>query len=135
MDEEFAAKIVERDVEAYVCETEQEHINAQWIHCNMDDVDDCESHCDETQVDDDYKFICELVNLAVADGFGEVEIINQIHNKYMHAQISHHSVDENYVDDMCALFFEAKNDYSGNMVSGMFDETLKVEVTIVAARY
>ena len=74
----------------------------------MDDADDCESHCDETHVDDDYKVICKLVNPATTDGFGEVEIVNKIENEHMHARISHHSVDENYIDDMCVLFFEIK---------------------------
>ena len=49
------------------------------------------------------------MNPTTADGFGEVEIVNEIDNENKHAQISHNSVDENYVDDMCAIFF-LKND-------------------------
>ena len=52
----------------------------------------------------------------------------------MHARTSHHSVDEHYVNDMCGFFFETWMDCD-NMVSAMFDETLKDEVAIVAARY
>lgn len=86
MDEENAAKIVEREANAFVCEEEQEHID-------MDGAGDGESHCDETHVDDDYKVGCEIVNPATTDEYGEIEIINQ----HMHAQISHNRVDENYV--------------------------------------
>ena len=35
-------------------------------------ANDGESHGDETHVDDDYKVRYQLVNLAAADGFGEV---------------------------------------------------------------
>ena len=35
MDEENATEIAKRKVEASVCETEQEHINTQTLHCNM----------------------------------------------------------------------------------------------------
>ena len=52
----------------------------------------------------------------------------------MHARISHHRVDEHYVDDMCGLFLETRIDY-GNMVSTMFDDALKVEVAFVATKY
>ena len=57
MDEEDATKIAEREEGASVCEAEQEHINAQGIHCSVDDADDYESPCDETHVDDDCKII------------------------------------------------------------------------------
>jgi len=40
MDEEYATMIAERKVEAFVWETEQENINAQGPHCNMDGADD-----------------------------------------------------------------------------------------------
>lgn len=72
-DEEDATKIAKREVEASVCEVEQEHINTQRLHCNVDGADHGESQCDETHVDDDYKVRCELVNLAATDGFGEVK--------------------------------------------------------------
>lgn len=130
MDEENAAKIAEREVEASMCETKKEQINAQGLHCNVDDTDDSESHYDGTHVDDDCKVICELVNPVTTDGFGEVEIVNE----HMHGQISHRSVDEHYVDDMCGFFFEIEID-CGNMVNTMLDETLKVEVTTIAARH
>ena len=103
MDEEDATKIAKREVEVSMCEVEKEHINSEGIHCNVDDVDDGESHCDETHVDDDCKVRGELVNPTTTDGFGEVEIVNEIDNKHMHARISHHSVDEHYVDYMCDL--------------------------------
>lgn len=45
----------------------------------------------------------------------------------MHAHISQHRVDVHYVNDICGIFFETMID-SGNMVSAMFDEELKVEV-------
>jgi len=41
MDEEDATRIEEREVEASLCETEQEKINVQGFHCNVDDLDDC----------------------------------------------------------------------------------------------
>ena len=91
----------------------------------MDGAGNGESHYDEAHVDDDCKVRCELANPIVADGFGEVEIVNEIENEHMHARISHHSVDENYVDDVCGFFFERRID-CGNMVSTMFDEELKV---------
>ena len=53
MEEEDATKIAEREVAASVCETEQEHINAQRFHCNVDGANVGVSHCDETHVDDD----------------------------------------------------------------------------------
>ena len=43
----------------------------------------------------------------------------------MHAKIYHHKVDENYVDEICGIFFETRID-CGNMESAMFDEELKV---------
>jgi len=70
------------------------------------------------------------VNPIVADEFGEVQFLND----HMHAQITYHRVDEQYVDDMCGLFFETRIDY-GNMVSVILDEELKVDVATVAARY
>jgi len=79
----------------------------------VDDTDDGESQYNETHVDDYWKVICQLVNLVAADGFGEVE---------------------HYVDHMCGFFFETRID-CGNMVSIMFDEALKGDATIVAARY
>jgi len=85
-------------------------------------------------VDDDYKVRCELVNPATIDGFCEVKIVIEINNEYMHVRISHHSVDEHYVDDMCGFFFETRIDCD-NTVNTMFDEELKVEVSTVAARY
>jgi len=57
------------------------------------------------------------VNLAIADEFGEVEIVNE----HMHPQISHHRVDEPYVNDTYGIFFETWIDL-GNMESAMFDE-------------
>jgi len=81
-------------------------------------------------VDDDYKVRCELVNPFVVDEFGEVRIVNQ----HLHAQISHHRVDEHYVDDMCGFFFETRID-CGNMVSTKFDEELKVEAATIATSY
>ena len=69
-----------------------------------------------------------LMNQKENDEFGEVEIVNE----HMHAQIYHHKVDENDVDEICGLFFETRID-RGNMESAMFDEELKVEATIVAA--
>ena len=134
MDEEDATRTEEREVEASVCETEKEEIDAQGFNCNVDDTNDGESYCDETRVDDNCKVICELVNPAATNGFGEAEIVNEIENEHMHARISHHGVDELYVDDMCGLFFETWIDCD-NMVSTMFDETLKVEATTVVARY
>ena len=86
----------------------------------MDDAYDCESHCDETHVEDDCKLICELVDPTATHGFGKLEIVNEIDNEHMHARISHHSVDEHYIDDMCGLFFETEIDCD-NMVSAMFD--------------
>lgn len=74
------------------------------------------------------------MNLEAVDKFGKDEIFAEIFNEHMHARISHHRVDDHYVDDMCGLFFETRIDY-GNMVSVMFDEALKVEVAFVAARY
>jgi len=74
------------------------------------------------------------MNLTTTNGFGEVEIVNEIENEYMNARISHHSVDENYVDDMRGFFFETGID-CGNIVSAMFDEELKVEAAFVAAIY
>jgi len=102
MDEDDATKTAEREAVASVCETEQEKINARELHCNVNDADDDESHCDETYVDDDCKVRCELVQPTTIDGFGEVEIVNE----HMHARISHHSVDEHYADDMCVFFYE-----------------------------
>lgn len=122
MDEEGAIKIAEREAGASVCKTKQDQINAQGLHCHVDDTNDGESHCGEIHVDDNYKEICELVNLAAIDEFGEVEIVNEIGNQHMHARISHHSVDEHYIDDMCGFFFEIGID-CGNMVNEMFDET------------
>ena len=40
MDEEYATKIAEREVEAFLWETEQENINSQGPHSNMDGADD-----------------------------------------------------------------------------------------------
>jgi len=133
MDEEDTTKIAEREAKTSICEREQENINAQGLHCNVDDVDDGQSHCDETHVDDDYKVICELVNPIAVDVLGEVEIFNEINNEHIHAWISHHSVDENHVD-MCGFLLEIGID-SGNMVSEMFDETLKVEAATLSPRY
>jgi len=48
----------------------------------------------------------------------------------MHAQISHHRVDENYVDEMCGLFFEEKIQ-CGNMECSMFYEEVKAEAIII----
>jgi len=121
MDKEDATKIAEREAVTSVCEAEKEQINAQGLHCNVDDTNDDESHSDETHVDDHCKVICESVNPGTADGFGEVEIVNEIDNEHMHARISHHSVDEHYVDDMFGLFFETWID-CGNMVSAMFEK-------------
>jgi len=134
MDEEDTTKIVEREAGAFVCETEQEQINALGLHYNMDDIDGVESHCDQTHVDEDCKVICELVIPTVADGFGEVEIVNEINNDNMHVQISHHIVDEHYVGVMCGFFFEI-GICCGKMVSLMFDETMKVDVATVPTRY
>jgi len=117
IDEENATNITEREFEASMCETEQEHINSQGLNCNMEGADDSESHHDDTHVDDDYKEICELVNLVVVDEFGEVGIVNE----HFHAQISHHRVDEHYVYDMHGFFFETRID-CGNMVSSVFYE-------------
>ena len=105
MDEEYAAKIAETEFEASVCETKQEHINAQGLHCNVDDTDG-ESLCGETHVNYDCKVICELVNPIAPNGFGEVEIVNEIDNEHTHARISHHSVDEHYVDIMRGFFLK-----------------------------
>jgi len=74
------------------------------------------------------------VNPTTADGFGEVETLNEIDIEHMHAQIPHHSVDEHYVDDMCGFFIETKID-CGNIVNTMFDEELKVDVSTVETRY
>lgn len=62
--------------------------------------------------------------------FGEVESFND----HMHAQISHHRVDENYVDEICGLFFEIGTN-CGNIRSAMFDEELKVESMTIVASY
>lgn len=91
---EKTTNIVEREVEASMCEIEQENINDQGLHCSMDDEDDCESRCDETHGDDDCKSSCELVNPIATNQFGEVEIVND----HMHAPISYRRMDENYVD-------------------------------------
>lgn len=104
MDEEDAKKIAKREVEAFVCETELEHINAQSLHRNMDGVEDGESHCDETHVDYDCKVRCALVNLEAADEFGKTEIVAEIDNEDIHARISHHRVDDHYVDDVWFIF-------------------------------
>jgi len=69
-----------------------------------------------------------LMNPTTNDEFGEVENFNE----HMHALIYNHKVDENYVDEICGLFFETRID-CGNMESAMFDEELKVEATIVVA--
>jgi len=37
---------------------------------------------------------CEFLNSVIANDFGEFEIVNE----HMHAWVSHHRVDENYVD-------------------------------------
>lgn len=55
-------------------------------------------------------------------------------NEHMHTRISHHRVDENYVDDICGIFFETWTEF-GNMESAMFDEESKVEVVTIAASY
>lgn len=47
MDEEDATKTAEIEVEDFVCETKQDNINAQGLHCNVDGVDDGESHCEK----------------------------------------------------------------------------------------
>ena len=85
-------------------------------------------------MDDDCKVRYGLENPIIADGFGEVEIVNEIDNEHMHARISHHSVDEHYVEDMCGLFFETRIDCA-NMISVTFYETLNVEATTIVARY
>lgn len=77
-------------------------------------------------VDDDCKVRCVLMNPIVGDEFGQVEIVNE----RMHASISHHRVDENYVDDTCGLFFEMGIDYV-NMENVVFAEELEVEVVTV----
>ena len=53
MDEEYATEIAERKVEAFVCETEQDHINAQAFHCNMDGADDGETHYASMHMDEE----------------------------------------------------------------------------------
>lgn len=95
MDEEDAKNITKREVEAFVCEVE-------WEHIHVDCKDDGESHCDKSHVDDDYKVKCELVSWVVTNEFGEVEIVNE----HMHASISHHTVEENYVNENYGLIFE-----------------------------
>lgn len=96
MDEEDVTKIVEREVEASMCEIEQEHVNSQTLHCDVDVVDNGESHYEKTCVDDDCKVKCALVNLATANEFDDAEIVNE----HTHAQISHHRVDEHYGNEI-----------------------------------
>ena len=55
-------------------------------------------------MDDGYKVRYALVNPTVADEFGEVQFVND----HMHAQITHHRVDEHYVDDMCDFFLKQR---------------------------
>ena len=86
MDEEDVTNIVEREVEAYVCEAEKEHINVQGLDCNVDGEGDSETHCDKTHVDGDCKVRCALMILVVGDEIGEVEIVNE----HMHASMSHY---------------------------------------------
>lgn len=119
MDEEDVANIIEIETEASVCEAEQEHIHV-----------DGETHCDGTHVDYFCKMRRELVNLAEVNEFGEVEIFNV----HMHAQISQHRVDENYVNDICGIFFETGTSLE-NIESAMYDEELKVEVPIIPTIY
>lgn len=71
-----------------------------------------------------------LMNPTTNDEFGNVEIVNE----NMYAQISHHRVDENYVDEICGLFFEKRTN-CGNMECAMFDKQLKVEANVVATSY
>ena len=70
---------------------------------------------------------CELVNPTTTYEFGIV-------NEHMHAWITHHRVDEHYVDDMCGFIFEIGID-CGNMVSAMFDEEMKAKASIVEESY
>lgn len=78
MDEENVTNIGEKEAEASVYETEQDHINVQGIHCNVDGEYEGESHYDETRVDDNCKVRCERVNPATTYDLG-------IFNEHMHA--------------------------------------------------
>ena len=78
----------------------------------MDGVDDGESQCDKTHVDDDCQVRCELVHPAVVDGFDEVEIVNE----HKHVWITHHRVDEHYGNKTFETWIDC-----GNIVSTMFD--------------
>jgi len=102
--------IAKREVKAFLCEIEQEHINNQGLHYNVDYADDGESHCDETHVDDHCKVRCGLVNPATTDGFGII-------NEHMHVWISHHMMDEHYGNETCEITIDC-----GNMINAMFDE-------------
>lgn len=59
----------------------------------------------------------ELVNPPETNKFGKAEIVNE----HMHSQISHHMVDEHYINDICVIFFETRIDH-GNMVNVMLGE-------------
>ena len=57
-----------------------------------------------------------LINPTTNDEFGEVEIVNE----HMHAQIYNHKVDENYVDEICGLFFEIRTVITNHFPSNHF---------------
>ena len=71
-----------------------------------------------------------LVNSMTTNESGDIGIVNE----HLHAHISHHRMDKNYVDDISSIFIEIGTN-CGNIESEMLEEEFKVEVSIVTTSY